>query len=697
MAQPNYYIGPTGLRYDRFGTPIDLLPRLVGRDMPSGLGGQINDQQTFRPTLRLRPTNNGEKEEEESWRALDGHSDATQGAVSSNPTRRYPDGPWLTHPDEIDEETYQNTKQVRDDITVKENRERHNMHREELLKNGKEDFVQLLCVTTDAPSVDMTAIEGLDPELVELDVERWFVNSHTYLQPGSAASPGMLGSYGKDWAWNARGVYYRHHYSPEWVTGDHSLWVPTLDDTNWNDLGEDPRRIRARRLLKHALDNERWNKSEYAWEADAWSDVFGQMREDPVIAADKRGYDTMRSAVHPVSCVQTGDSKFIWRIPDATFGLATFEPRDYQTAFASYTLDTKRLKALTLHRDCGLIVDPRWGDANLVFPFAVYEAKGWNGDPREARQQACAAAAVYLDLLDALARQPGKSGRMDGAYQTLESRSSQVFAMTSFGAHWHIMVGYRRPRLAREHRGRPGMSDTVYLFQRIWSGRIITEKKAWELLCVIDQIHEWGVTTHRDFVIRHLEPWHEFCEQRYLQDIGSAYQKLLRGSDGAVLNVTLPEWSMHFKDERRAKLQQTAIENIEELRPRVFSMLKKRADDNKSWSCVGDGCGPFPGRLIGSLEELVPHYHDYHKTDSNRENRSQLLENLFLLEVEETSVERAVEHENQVETEQEDALRKLGMPILQLRQGGQKRCGDGEVCSRPSKAARRGESPSPNS
>ena len=33
------------------------------------------------------------------------------------------------------------------------------------------------------------------------------------------------------------------------------------------------------------LDNARWNKSEYGWEADAWSDVFGQMRDDPVIAA----------------------------------------------------------------------------------------------------------------------------------------------------------------------------------------------------------------------------------------------------------------------------------------------------------------------------------------------------------------------------------------------------------------------------
>jgi len=38
-------------------------------------------------------------------------------------------------------------------------------------------------------------------------------------------------------------------------------------------------------LLRHNLNNARWKKSEYAWEADAWNDVFGQMRNDPVISA----------------------------------------------------------------------------------------------------------------------------------------------------------------------------------------------------------------------------------------------------------------------------------------------------------------------------------------------------------------------------------------------------------------------------
>jgi len=83
---------------------------------------------------------------------------------------------------------------------------------------------------------------------------------------------------------NARGIYYRHYYSPGWVTAGHDLWLPSLDAVDWMDPTEKGRRRRARVFVKHVLENEKWNKSEYAWEADAWHDVFGQMRNDPVLA-----------------------------------------------------------------------------------------------------------------------------------------------------------------------------------------------------------------------------------------------------------------------------------------------------------------------------------------------------------------------------------------------------------------------------
>jgi hypothetical protein len=89
------------------------------------------------------------------------------------------------------------------------------------------------------------------------------------------------------------------------------------------------------------------------------------------------------------------------------------------------------LEALLVHRHCGLISDPRWGDANLVFPFAVYEAKGWDGDPREARQQACSAGAAYLDMLEGLSKHPRKiwDGRSDrDADQTVGSRNTRLLS-----------------------------------------------------------------------------------------------------------------------------------------------------------------------------------------------------------------------------------------------------------------------------
>ncbi|EXL93051.1 hypothetical protein FOIG_13938 [Fusarium odoratissimum NRRL 54006] len=140
-------------------------------------------------------------------------------------------------------------------------------------------------------------------------------------------------------------------------------------------------------------------------------------------------------------------------------------------------------------------------------------------------------------MLDRLSKVPGKPGDLDGAYQAEDSRNSQVFVFTSFGAHWHILVGYRRPRLAREHLGMSGMSKTVYDFQRIWSGRVSTERRAWELLSLIDQIHLWGVTVFRDFVIRHLKPWHEFGKRCYVNDIDfttSSSDKRIRIFDESV-------------------------------------------------------------------------------------------------------------------------------------------------------------------
>jgi len=177
---------------------------------------------------------------------------------------------------------------------------------------------------------------------------------------------------------------------------------------------------------------------------------------------DKHDYLTRMPKTHPILCTLTGDSKVVNRIPDATFGLATFSQSTRNSEVQADELDRERLEKLLLHPKCGLLCDPKWGETDLVFPFAVYEAKGWSGDCREARRQACQAGACYLDMLDNLARTPGPVGSPK-VYQTKTSHQYQIFALTSFGAHWHLLVGYQRPRQVKEYAGREGFSKTVYV------------------------------------------------------------------------------------------------------------------------------------------------------------------------------------------------------------------------------------------
>ena len=104
------------------------------------------------------------------------------------------------------------------------------------------------------------------------------------------------------------------------------------------------------------------------------------------------------------------ESIVINRIPDATFGLSTFANSASDSPVWVDELNRERLERLLLHPKCGLLADPKWGETDLVFPFAVHEAKGWSGDCREDLRQACQGASCYLDMLDNLARKPGPAG-----------------------------------------------------------------------------------------------------------------------------------------------------------------------------------------------------------------------------------------------------------------------------------------------
>ena len=93
----------------------------------------------------------------------------------------------------------------------------------------------------------------------------------------------------------------------------------------------------------------------------------------------------------------------------------------------------------------------------------------------------------------------------------------------------------------------------------------MTEQKAWELLSLVDQIHEWGVTEHRDLVISHLEEWHEYCSISYarraqaLSNLPGFYQ----GRNERILWM-IPKWAelswaKHLPSAKRAQLQSMVL------------------------------------------------------------------------------------------------------------------------------------------
>lgn len=93
----------------------------------------------------------------------------------------------------------------------------------------------------------------------------------------------MLDRFGPEYALNAQGIYYRDEFRPEWVTANRKVWVPSLQSIDWESSSEQSRRWRAEIVLQHNINNERRMRSEYAWEADAWSDVFGHIRDDDLL------------------------------------------------------------------------------------------------------------------------------------------------------------------------------------------------------------------------------------------------------------------------------------------------------------------------------------------------------------------------------------------------------------------------------
>jgi hypothetical protein len=167
----------------------------------------------------------------------------------------------------------------------------------------------------------------------------------------------------------------------------------------------------------------------------------------------------------------------------------------------------------------------------------------------------------------------------------------------------------------------------LQVFQRIWSSRVTTERSAWELLSFIDQIHQWGVTDFRDFVLRHLRPWNNFAKKCYLNDI--AFTQSLPNT-GKVMEdgkpklvvptscLALPEWTKHFTRKARERFKDKIANHLyetwvtyREVRTKEFPSLK---------ACGMDKCSTLRGTSypLASVDELIIHLREFHGLDDER-------------------------------------------------------------------------------
>lgn len=162
------------------------------------------------------------------------------------------------------------------------------------------------------------------------------------------------------------------------------------------------------------------------------------------------------------------------------------------------------------------------------------------------------------------------------------------------------------------------------IFQRIWSGRVVTIRKAWELLSLVDQIHLWGATDFRNSIIQYLKPWHEFSRRAYANDVEFVVSKVRTPKvmrDGkeyiciAAACLQLPDWANRLSEEIRGKLLERVSFHFYEAYQRDRSALSDQ------WPCVirclFEDCGPpgTPGYPILSEEEMLEHYREIHGKD----------------------------------------------------------------------------------
>jgi hypothetical protein len=94
--------------------------------------------------------------------------------------------------------------------------------------------------------------------------------------------------------------------------------------------------------------------------------------------------------------------------------------------------------------------------------------------------------------------------------------------------------------------------------ETIWEGDVKEFSRAYDLICIVDQIHNYAVSQHRKFVTKHLEPWlrraedfdeGQLKEMSYLDPFESSVESLLLRS----------EWDLIKEASKKSRVAKTAL------------------------------------------------------------------------------------------------------------------------------------------
>lgn len=138
-----------------------------------------------------------------------------------------------------------------------------------------------------------------------------------------------------------------------------------------------------------------------------------------------------------------------------------------------------------------------------------------------------------------------------------------------------------------------------------------------QLLSLTDQIYLWAITEFRTFVLDHLRPWHQLCEENYLLEWDSKYdvpkQKKRKRAPTDTNNLMVPNWVADMEESNRRSFQARAKISLKEaIEHSSLLKGKLRCDEETgcSWTCIVADCGHTDDLEATYLDHLWK-VHDY--------------------------------------------------------------------------------------